>query len=115
MKPTIPPQTASPLQMEKPPPREEPSLHGEVLGLLRVYLVEGNIPDGTRIPERQLCEMLGITRTPLREALKVLASEGLVDLLPNRGARVARLTERDVDDMFQVMAALESLSGALAC
>ena len=59
--------------------------------------------------------MFGISRTPLREALKVMANEGLVLLLPNRGARVTRLTRRDVEDMFHVMGALEALSGELAC
>ena len=73
--------------------RRETSLHGEILPRLRDYIVEGNIPDGARVPERQLCEMLGISRTPLREALKVLAAEGLIELLPNRGARV-RAAER---------------------
>jgi DNA-binding GntR family transcriptional regulator len=90
-------------------------LHDFLVGALRDLIVEGELAAGTRIPERLLCERFGVSRTPLREALKVLASEGLVELLPNRGARVATLSERDVDDMFQVMAALESLSGALAC
>jgi len=62
-----------------------------------------------------LCARFAISRTPLREALKVLASEGLVELLPHRGARVARLSEQDVRDMFQVMGALEALAGQLAC
>src|SRR5258708_5777081 len=115
MKPTIPPESSSPLRIEKPPPREEPSLHGEILGRLRDYLVEGNIPDGNRIPERQLCDMLGISRTPLREALKVLASEGLVDLLPNRGARVRHLSEQDLGELFDIMGGLEGLAGRLAC
>ena len=115
MKPTIPPQSASPLHIEQPPSREEPSLHGEILVRLRDYLVEGNIPDGNRIPERQLCEMLGISRTPLREALKVLASEGLVDLLPNRGARVRHLSEHDLAELFDIMGGLEGLAGRLAC
>ena len=53
---------------------------------------DGRLKPGTRVPEKQLCEQFGISRTPLREALKVLASEGFVELLPNRGARVARLT-----------------------
>src|SRR6266699_1582247 len=54
MKPTIPPESSS-LQVEQSPSREEASLHGEILGRLRDYLVEGNIPEGSRIPERQLC------------------------------------------------------------
>jgi len=59
--------------------------------------------------------MFGISRTPLREALKVLASEGLIDLLPNRGARVRQLSHRDLEELFEVMGGLESLAGRLAC
>jgi DNA-binding GntR family transcriptional regulator len=95
--------------------RDGPSLHGETLARLRDYIVEGHIPDGGRIPERQLCDMFGISRTPLREALKVLASEGLVDLLPNRGARVRPLSEHDLRELFDVMGGLEGLAGRLAC
>jgi DNA-binding GntR family transcriptional regulator len=93
----------------------EVSLHGEILSRLRDYVVEGNIPEGGRVPERKLCEMFGISRTPLREALKVLASEGLIDLLPNRGARVRQLSHRDLEELFEVMGGLESLAGRLAC
>jgi DNA-binding GntR family transcriptional regulator len=92
MKPTIP---ETGIQITKSD-RQEASLHGEILLRLRDYVVEGNIPEGARVPERQLCEMLGISRTPLREALKVLAAEGLIDLLPNRGARVRQLSARDL-------------------
>jgi len=95
--------------------REEPSLHDETLSRLRDHIVEGNIPDGGRVPERQLCEMLGISRTPLREALKVLAAEGLVELLPNRGARVRQLSEHALAELFDVMGGLEALAGRLAC
>ena len=95
--------------------REAASLHGEILLRLRDYVVEGNIPEGARVPERQLCEMLGISRTPLREALKVLAAEGLIELLPNRGARVKQLSERDLADLFDVMGGLEATAGRLAC
>jgi DNA-binding GntR family transcriptional regulator len=91
------------------------SLHGEVLSRLRDYIVEGSLAEGERIPERELCEMFGISRTPLREALKVLASEGLLDLLPNRGARVRALTTRDLTELFDVMGGLEALAGRLAC
>ena len=95
--------------------RHEISLHGEILSRLRDYVVEGNIKDGGRVPERQLCGMFGISRTPLREALKVLAAEGLIELLPNRGARVRQLSRRDLEELFDVMGGLESLAGRLAC
>lgn len=114
MKPMIPSGTAT-LVLGGESPREEQSLHDEILTRLRDHIVEGNIPDGGRIPERQLCEMLGISRTPLREALKVLAAEGLVELLPNRGARVRALSERDLLELFDVMGGLEALAGRLAC
>jgi DNA-binding GntR family transcriptional regulator len=100
MKSTIP-ETGVPITQSD---RQEASLHGEILLRLRDYVVEGNIPEGARVPERQLCEMLGISRTPLREALKVLAAEGLIELLPNRGARVRQLSERDLEELFDVMA-----------
>jgi DNA-binding GntR family transcriptional regulator len=116
MKPLIPSDsTSTALGADAVPDREDQSLHDEILIRLRDHIVEGNIPDGGRIPERQLCEMLGISRTPLREALKVLASEGLVELLPNRGARVRPLSERDLDELFDVMGGLEGLAGRLAC
>jgi DNA-binding GntR family transcriptional regulator len=91
------------------------TLHGEVLSKLRDYVVVGPLSEGARIPERQLCELFGISRTPLREALKVLASEGLVDLLPNRGARIRTLSEQDIRELFDLMAGLEALAGRLAC
>jgi DNA-binding GntR family transcriptional regulator len=94
-------------------PRE--SLHDKVVARLRDMIVEGELAAGSRISERDLCLSFGISRTPLREALKVLAREGLIDLLPHRGARVAQLGPGDIEDMFQVMAALEALSGRLAC
>jgi DNA-binding GntR family transcriptional regulator len=114
MKPINPNDTAS-LAFNPEPPKEELSLHDEILARLRDYIVEGHIPDGGRVPERQLCEMLGISRTPLREALKVLAAEGLVELLPNRGARVRALSEQDLGELFDMMGGLEGLAGRLAC
>ena len=90
-------------------------LHEEVVARVRTMLLEGEITPGARIPERELCEQLKISRTPLREALKVLAAEGLVQLLPNRGSRAAKLTEKDVRDLFEVCQGLEALAGELAC
>jgi len=90
-------------------------MHDEVVFRLRHILTEGEIAPGSRIPERELCLSLGISRTPLREALKVLAAEGLVVLLPNRGSRAAKLTQKDVSELFEVCEALEAVAGELAC
>ena len=95
--------------------RSAASLHGEIVARLRDFIVEGSLKEGDRVPERELCEMLGISRTPLREALKVLAAEGLLELLPNRGARVRELSPRDLAELFDVMGGLEALAGRLAC
>ncbi|MBO6947625.1 MAG: GntR family transcriptional regulator [Rhodospirillales bacterium] len=91
------------------------TLHEELVGRLRDMIFSGELKGGDRVPEQKLCDMLGISRTPLREALKVLGNEGLLELLPNRGARVATLSEADIDEIFPVMGALEALSGELAC
>lgn len=90
-------------------------LHDEVARRIRDLIVEGELAPGARVPERELCERFGISRTPLREALKILASEGLVDLQHHRGALISQLTSEAVDEMFQVMEALEALAGELAC
>lgn len=91
------------------------SLHGTLLAQLRDYIVEGNLAPGARVPERALCERFGVSRTPLREALKVLASEGLIELLPNRGARVRQIGPEEMVALFDVMGGLEALAGRLAC
>ena len=90
-------------------------LHADLLERLRNYIVEGNLAEGGRIPEKQLCDLYGVSRTPLREALKVLAAEGLIELLPNRGARVKSLSIRDIKELFDLMGGLEALAGRLAC
>ncbi len=90
-------------------------LHQTVTDHLRAMIVEARLPPGTRLNERELCETLGISRTPLREAIKVLAAESLVEISPNRGATVARLTEQDIRETFELMSGLEAFGGELAC
>lgn len=91
------------------------SLHDELTELLRGLITGGELAPGEKIPEQRLCERFGVSRTPLREALKVLASEGIVTLRPNRGAVVSALTLKELDEVFPVMGALEALSGEIAC
>jgi DNA-binding GntR family transcriptional regulator len=90
------------------------ALHEQVAQRLRQMLVEGRIAPGAKLNERELAELLNVSRTPLREAIKMLAAEGLVELVPNRGAIAVSLSEADVLNTFEVMAGLESLSGELA-
>jgi DNA-binding GntR family transcriptional regulator len=71
------------------------TLHDELAGLIRVMILDGELTPGQRIPEQALCVRFGVSRTPLREALKVLSVEKLVRLLPNRGAMVVRITRAD--------------------
>ena len=97
------------------PLAERRLLHESAVDRLRDMIVQGVLTPGTKLNERALCEQLGISRTPLREALKVLSTEGLVALQPNRGAVVATLTEDRVREIFAVMGALEALAGELAC
>jgi DNA-binding GntR family transcriptional regulator len=95
--------------------RPRAAIHAELLESLRDLIVEGELPPDSRVPERLLCARFGVSRTPLREALKVLAAEGLLELLPNRGARVARMTAEDIAQTLKVIGTLEALAGELAC
>src|SRR4029453_9548892 len=90
-------------------------LHEAVVAQLSRMIIEGALAPGTRLNERMLCDKLGVSRTPLREAFRVLAAQGLVTLLPNRGAVVPELDEADIAETFEVIAGLEAMSGELAC
>jgi DNA-binding GntR family transcriptional regulator len=83
------------------------SLHDEVAVMLREQIFAGTLAPGSFIEETALCESLKISRTPLREALKVLSAEGLVRHEPRRGCFVNEVTEKDLDEIFPVIALLE--------
>lgn len=91
------------------------TLHDELVGLLRNMIIEGELRPGSRIAELRLCGRFGVSRTPLREALKVLSAEGLVRLLPNKGATVVRVTHKEVEEAVPILGTLEALAGELAC
>lgn len=105
---------ASPVLLGVAPIRRA-SLHDEIVLRLREMILTGGLPANSRVPEAHLCETLGISRTPLREALKVLASEGLIELRPNRGSIVAPIDPGEIRAMFEVMESLEKQIGTLAC
>ncbi|MBS0545366.1 MAG: GntR family transcriptional regulator [Proteobacteria bacterium] len=83
------------------------ALYQEVAERLRERIFSHELQPGTWVDEQALAEQYGISRTPLREALKVLASEGLVTLKPRRGCYVTEISDRDLDEIFTVMAMLE--------
>lgn len=97
------------------PRLERQHLHDTVVGHLRNLIVEGTLPPGTKLNERELCETMGISRTPLREAFKVLAFEGLIEIAPNRGASVYKMSRTEIQETFEFMSGLEALAGELAC
>lgn len=91
------------------------SLHDELHQRLRQMIIDGAFEPGDKIPEKQLCTKFDVSRTPLREALKVLAAEGLVELTPNRGAMVATLTPEEFRDCHPIILALMNQCAELAC
>lgn len=90
-------------------------LHDEVAERLRELILSGELEPKERINEIELCERFGISRTPLREAIKILATENLLELLPNRGARVGSVSQHEIEEMVEVVAGLEATAAELAC
>ena len=91
------------------------SLHSEVTDRIRQLIVESHLQPGQRVPELEISRDLGVSRTPIREALKVLAAEGLVELQPLRGAMVKTFSKKDATDMLALMAVLEIFAADKAC
>jgi len=91
------------------------SLTDELVARLRDLIISGELEPGSKVPEAELCARFGVSRTPMREALKVLAAEGLVVLTLNRGASVAKITQEEIDELFPIIGALEALAGEAAC
>lgn len=94
---------------------ERKSLHGQLASHLRDMIMEGVFKPGEKVPEQDLCDRFGVSRTPLREALRVLAAEGLLTITPNRGARIALSTVEEIEELYPLIGALEGLAGELAC
>lgn len=95
-------------QVERPRPAiRGPALHAQVVEKLRRLVANGEIAAGERLNELQIAATFRVSRTPIREAVKLLASEGLLELLPGRGARVKRLSRMEILEHFEVIGALE--------
>ena len=91
------------------------TLHGDLVERIRDMIIEAKLPPGSRINEGLLGGKLGVSRTPLREAIKFVASEGLIELVPGRGAFIRKLTPKDVQEMLGFLSALEVAAGQAAC
>lgn len=90
-------------------------LRDVVFNTLRGAILRGDLKPGQRLMEIQLANQLGVSRTPVREAIRKLELEGLVKMVPRKGAEVAQISEKHLRDVLEVRSALEELAGELAC
>lgn len=90
------------------------ALHTQVADALRDQIVRGELEAGARLNEIDLCDAMGISRTPLREAIKILEVESLIEIKPHKGASVAEIRIETIEEIFQILAPLERLALELA-
>ncbi|MCG7600128.1 GntR family transcriptional regulator [Halomonas sp. McH1-25] len=103
------------IRMEEIEPTSRAGLVEKVADYLREHIVMDHFQPGQRLPERTLAEKLKVSRTPMREALKILATEGLVVISPHRGAVVADVSPADMKEKAYVLSVLEQAAAELAC
>ena len=89
--------------------------HVQIADMLRDMIMTGKLKEGDKVNEGKLCETMGISKTPMREALRVLSVEGLIRLVPNRGAFVTKPEFEEIAEMFDVMSLLEGFCARRAC
>ncbi len=90
-------------------------LRDVVFHTLREAILRGDLKPGERLMEIQLSNRLGVSRTPIREAIRMLEQEGLAVTIPRKGAQVAKMTEKDMEDVLQIREALDELAASIAC
>jgi DNA-binding GntR family transcriptional regulator len=93
---------------------QKKTLHEEIANNLREMIMSGELREGDKIKENEFCELMDISKTPLREALRVLSAEGLIRLIPNRGSYVTTPTFKEIKEMFDVMSVLEGVCARTA-
>lgn len=93
-------------------PLERMSLHDQLVAKVREMIVDGELKAGAPLPERMLCETFGVSRTPLREAFKILASEGLIELRSHRTPVVTPINRTEIANIFDIVVALDGVVGA---
>jgi len=94
--------------------RRKGALHANVVGRLRSLIITGGLPPGAKLNERELCEQLSVSRTPVREAIKTLIQDGLLHSLPNHSAVVSELDVDHISALIEVVTVIEGLAGELA-
>ena len=90
-------------------------LRDVVFQTLRQAILKGELKPGERLMEIQLAEKLGVSRTPIREAIRMLEQEGLAVTMPRKGAEVAKMTLKDMEDVLEIREALDELAVKIAC
>jgi len=95
-------------------PLERMSLHDQLVAKVREMIVNGELEAGAPLPERMLCETFGVSRTPLREAFKILASEGLIELRSHRTPVITPINRAEIANIFDIMVALDGVAGVQA-
>jgi DNA-binding GntR family transcriptional regulator len=95
-------------------PLERMSLHDQLVAKVREMIVDGELQAGAALPEKMLCETFGVSRTPLREAFKILASEGLIELRSHRTPVVTPVNCGEIANIFAIMVALDGVAGMQA-
>lgn len=90
-------------------------LRDRIAASIRNAIIDGRMPPGSRLTEQELVSMLGVSRTPLREALLVLDAEGFINVLPRKGAVVSPITQEDVEEIYGAKGILEAAAAQMAC
>jgi len=109
-----PQQTILGLRKDEKAPTKKGDLHLHAVAILRNMIITGALAPGDRLNERELCESLKVSRTPIREAIKTLAQDGLIEASPNRSPVVAPLDAYQTADLIVVVSTIEALAGELA-
>jgi len=107
-------QKSEPNPGRKSPKLKRMGLHERAATRMRAMIIRGELPPGSQTQETKLSKELGVSRTPLREAMKVLAAEGLIELRPNRSPRIAGLEVDGISELFEALAGIERLAAELA-
>ncbi len=103
-----------PATTRRTPKLKRMGLHERAAARMRTMIIRGELPPGSQTRETRLSKTLGVSRTPLREAMKVLAAEGLVELRPNRSPRITDLDTEGISELFEALAGIERLAAELA-